>query len=48
MTWEHPVHLYLKRAKTDQLAFGHPGEQRRRLADLVDLPFGSTEAGESQ
>ena len=48
MTWEHPVHLYLKRAKTAQLAFGHPGEQRRRLADLVDLPFGSTEAGESQ
>lgn len=48
MTWEHPVHLYLKRAKTDQLAFGHPGEHRRRLADLVDLPFGSTEAGERQ
>ena len=48
MTWEHPVHLYLKRAKTDQLAFGHPGEHRRRLADLVDLPFGATQAGESR
>lgn len=48
MTWEHPVHLYLKRAKTDQLAFGHPGEHRRRLADLVDLPFGSSNAGKSQ
>jgi alkylation response protein AidB-like acyl-CoA dehydrogenase len=48
MTWEHPVHLYLKRAKTDQLAFGHPGEHRLRLADLVDLPLGPTEAGERQ
>lgn len=48
MTWEHPVHLYLKRAKTGQLAFGHPGEHRRRLADLVDLPLGSTAAGEGR
>ncbi|MGK2874429.1 MAG: acyl-CoA dehydrogenase family protein [Nocardioides sp.] len=44
MTWEYPVHLYLKRAKADQLAFGHPGEHRRRLADLVDLPIGPTAA----
>lgn len=44
MTWEHPVHLYLKRAKTDQLAFGQPGEHRSRLAELVDLPVGSGEA----
>lgn len=38
MTWEHPVHLYLKRAKADQLALGSPGWHRERLADLVDLP----------
>ena len=25
MTWEHPAHLYLKRAKADQIAFGTPG-----------------------
>jgi alkylation response protein AidB-like acyl-CoA dehydrogenase len=38
MTWEHPVHLRLKRAKADQLAFGTPGRHRARLAELVDLP----------
>ena len=38
MTWEHPAHLYLKRAKADQLAFGTPGAHHARLADLVDLP----------
>lgn len=38
MTWEHPAHLYLKRAKADQIAFGTPGRHRARLAGLVDLP----------
>ncbi len=38
MTWEHPAHLYLKRAKADQIAFGSPGEHRLRLSELVDLP----------
>ncbi|RZQ66111.1 acyl-CoA dehydrogenase family protein [Amycolatopsis suaedae] len=38
MTWEHPAHLYLKRAKSDQIALGTPGAHRRRLATLVDLP----------
>ncbi|WP_033294022.1 acyl-CoA dehydrogenase family protein [Amycolatopsis jejuensis] len=38
MTWEHPAHLYLKRAKSDSIAFGTPGRHRARLADLVDLP----------
>lgn len=38
MTWEHPAHLYLKRAKADQLAFGAPGAHRAHLAGLVDLP----------
>lgn len=37
MTWEHPAHLYLKRAKADQLALGTPGAHRRRLAELIDL-----------
>jgi alkylation response protein AidB-like acyl-CoA dehydrogenase len=37
MTWEHPAHLYLKRAKADQLALGTPGSHRARLAGLVDL-----------
>ncbi|GAA2236315.1 acyl-CoA dehydrogenase family protein [Kitasatospora cystarginea] len=38
MTWEHPAHLYLKRAKADQLALGTPGFHRSALAALVDLP----------
>ena len=38
MTWEHPAHLYLKRAKADQVAFGTPAAHRARLGELVDLP----------
>jgi alkylation response protein AidB-like acyl-CoA dehydrogenase len=38
MTWEHPVHVRLKRAKADQLAFGTAGRHRARIAALVDLP----------
>ncbi len=38
MTWEHPAHLYLKRAKADQIAFGTPEAHRARLGELVDLP----------
>ena len=38
MTWEHPAHLYLKRAKADQLAFGTSGEHLASLAGLVNLP----------
>lgn len=41
MTWEHPAHLYLKRAKADQLALGTPGMHRARLAGLVDLTAAS-------
>lgn len=37
MTWEHPAHLYLKKAKADQIAFGTPGAHRAHLAGLVDL-----------
>ena len=38
MTWEHPAHLYLKRAKSDELALGTPGRHRAALAALVELP----------
>ncbi|WP_217213807.1 acyl-CoA dehydrogenase family protein [Streptomyces sp. AC550_RSS872] len=37
MTWEHPAHLYLKRAKADSLAYGTAGAHRAALAELVDL-----------
>ncbi|MFI1396229.1 acyl-CoA dehydrogenase family protein [Streptomyces sp. NPDC020681] len=37
MTWEHPAHLYLKRAKSDEIALGTPGSHKEALAELVDL-----------
>ncbi|GAB7029769.1 acyl-CoA dehydrogenase family protein [Streptomyces sp. NPDC021749] len=37
MTWEHPAHLFLKRAKGAELALGTPGHHRAALATLVDL-----------
>ncbi|XVQ15247.1 acyl-CoA dehydrogenase family protein [Spirillospora sp. CA-255316] len=37
-TWEHPAHLYLKRAKSAALALGTPDRHRAALASLVDLP----------
>jgi alkylation response protein AidB-like acyl-CoA dehydrogenase len=36
-TWEHPAHLYLKRAKADALALGSPRAHYARLAGLVGL-----------
>lgn len=38
MTWEHPIHVYLKRAKADQIALGGSGVHRAALAELIDLP----------
>jgi alkylation response protein AidB-like acyl-CoA dehydrogenase len=37
-TWEHPAHLYLKRAKASSVLFGTPAAHRTVLADLVNLP----------
>jgi alkylation response protein AidB-like acyl-CoA dehydrogenase len=37
-TWEHPAHLYLKRAKAASVANGTPGAHRAALAALVNLP----------
>ncbi|MFJ7158194.1 acyl-CoA dehydrogenase family protein [Streptomyces sp. NPDC101118] len=38
MTWEHPAHLHLKRAKADSLALGTPGHHHDRIAQLAALP----------
>ncbi|MGW2049816.1 acyl-CoA dehydrogenase family protein [Streptomyces sp. NPDC001858] len=38
MTWEHPIHLNLKRAKADSIAYGTAGAHRAALAELIDLP----------
>jgi alkylation response protein AidB-like acyl-CoA dehydrogenase len=36
-TWEHPAHLYLKRAKASQVAFGTAGANRIILGNCVNL-----------
>jgi alkylation response protein AidB-like acyl-CoA dehydrogenase len=43
-TWEHDLHLYLKRAQLDQLTFGDAAFHRERLAGLLRT---RVEAGES-
>lgn len=35
MTWEHDLHLYLKRAKAAEVAFGDAAWQRERVARLM-------------
>lgn len=36
-TWEHPAHLYFKRAKTDELYLGTPNYHRELLAQRLGL-----------
>ncbi|MFJ9824673.1 acyl-CoA dehydrogenase family protein [Streptomyces sp. NPDC101160] len=38
MTWEHPAHLALKRAKSDRTALGSAGRHQDVIAELMDLP----------
>jgi alkylation response protein AidB-like acyl-CoA dehydrogenase len=37
-TWEHPAHLYLKRAKSSSIGLGTADRHRASLAALADLP----------
>ena len=36
-TWEHPAHLYFKRAKSSELLFGDPAYHREMLAQRIGL-----------
>ena len=36
-TWEHPAHLYFKRAKSSELLFGHPTYYRELLAERIGI-----------
>ena len=36
-TWEHDMHLYMKRAKSSQVAFGDANYHRERIAQLLEL-----------
>jgi alkylation response protein AidB-like acyl-CoA dehydrogenase len=37
-TWEHPAHLFLKRAKADSIGLGTADAHRAELSRLADLP----------
>ena len=43
VTWEHDLHLYLRRATVNRVLYGTPEEHRRALADLVTAGEGVTE-----
>jgi alkylation response protein AidB-like acyl-CoA dehydrogenase len=34
-TWEHDLHLFLKRSQLDQMSFGDAGVHRQRLAEIL-------------
>jgi len=36
-TWEHPAHLYYKRAKASQLLLGSPGEHREQILSSLGI-----------
>ena len=36
-TWEHPAHLYLKRAKSSQVLLGDSDFHRQQLADRIGI-----------
>ena len=36
-TWEHPAHLYFRRAKSDEALLGDPYQQRSRIGALLQL-----------
>jgi alkylation response protein AidB-like acyl-CoA dehydrogenase len=38
-TWEHDMHLYLKRAQLDQVSYGDAAAHRDRIATLLRTRF---------
>ncbi|MFF1358895.1 acyl-CoA dehydrogenase family protein [Streptomyces sp. NPDC058297] len=40
-TWEHPAHLYMRRARSGEALFGTADQNRARLAELVGLALRS-------
>ncbi len=41
VTWEYDLHLYLRRATTNQLRYGTPRDHRERIARLIGMDGGS-------
>ena len=44
-TWEHDMHLYFKRAKASEAAFGSADDHRERMAGLLERRYGASEKG---
>ena len=40
-TWEHDMHLYFKRAKASEVAFGSADHHRERMATLLERRYGA-------
>ncbi|MFY9585968.1 MAG: acyl-CoA dehydrogenase family protein [Actinomycetota bacterium] len=40
-TWEHDMHLYFKRAKTSEVAFGSADAHREQMARLLEKRYGA-------
>ncbi|SDH08304.1 Acyl-CoA dehydrogenase [Sinosporangium album] len=43
MTWEHPAHLFLKRATVSRMLLRHPDDHVERLLELAGLPAAAGE-----
>jgi alkylation response protein AidB-like acyl-CoA dehydrogenase len=37
VTWDHDLHLYLRRVTQDRVLFGAPADHRERIATLIGL-----------
>ena len=37
VTWEHDIHLYLRRATVNRVQYGTPSEHRARIAELIGM-----------
>ena len=37
VTWEHDLHLYLRRVTVNRALYGTPEEHRRRIADILEV-----------
>jgi alkylation response protein AidB-like acyl-CoA dehydrogenase len=37
VTWEHDIHVYLRRAAVDRVTWGAPWQHRRRVAGLLGV-----------
>jgi alkylation response protein AidB-like acyl-CoA dehydrogenase len=43
VTWEHDIHLYLRRATVNRTMYGTPAEHRERIAERIGMgPLGSS------